>query len=179
MPSHDDERMHTHDFASNQKLRHKGDLEATKLGIEQNATNNDISHRKVHPGYKDNSLNASNDVSVTLHPRAQMMSENMSRNEIGPTLHKSSSTKERLLEQNNNSVPSGSQFTLTNNQKIRSKYDTAEKPLRMSKQLFEEYKHPDMIEEEKKEYPNEHSFRAQVLSDEEEEEKVPVRKIGK
>jgi hypothetical protein len=126
-----------------------GDI--TKPGLS--GTHNDISMRQGGAGYKDNSVSVANDLVVSVSTR-QAMTAIDSRNDHGIGL-KSSPTKERMNE-NVSSIPSGNQFTLTESRIVKAKFGTNEKPVKMSTELFGDYKNQNEIIEEERN-PNDNS----------------------
>lgn len=127
------------------------------------------------PLYNDSTLNMTNDVNVTLrHP------DLVSRNTASKGLMKQSSTKERLKEQE--SMPSGNQFTLNEEAGVVGRGNGGRGGGKVEQQLYEEYKHPDTIEEEKKEMmygsgpvsPEPPRFGKESDEEEEEEEKKGI-----
>ena len=152
IPQHEDsDRLYSKELNTNRKnLEQKGQsIDKTGLHVSEMQTLNDISHtRKITPCYQDSTLHMTNDVNITLNQNKSGLSSVNSRNNLEKSLFKNSSTKDKLKGQND-SVPSGNQFTLNNSQLIQNKMERNEKPTRMEKTLFEEYKHPNIIEEEK------------------------------
>lgn len=149
--SHEGEHLQSRFMTPRDRNMTKEDIgDRTKMGISDSHTHNDITIRRA--GYKDNSLSISNDVPLSM-PLRQNMTTNPSRNELGYGLVKSSSTKEKINDQHG-SLPSGNHFTLSEQQLVQAKFNSNDKPVKMSRELYEEYKHPNTIEEEKNNLDN-------------------------
>lgn len=156
-------------------------IDRTRLHMSEIQTLNDIPHtRKVVPWYQDSSLNITNDVNLTLNQNQIGLNTDNSQNILENGINKRTSTKEKLLGQGEN-IPSGNQFTLDGSEMVHTKIKNNIKSTKISKMLYEEYKHPDTIEEEKKEFPDCFSKKDKILpsiykdmSSDDEEEKIQV-----
>jgi len=175
----DVEKFHTQDLRMsdrNAEDREDG-IDQTSLHPKEMNTMNDISQRKIVPTYGDTSVNGGKDIHISMGQSTMVMTSSPSRNVINKVLMKNNSTKEKFAEQNH-SVPSGNQFTLNENNSSIVRGEMRDKPMKVSKMLYEEYKHPNTIEEEKKENPMVQERNSSHLpfyksdSDNSEEEKV-------
>lgn len=111
--------------------------------------NINISDRNVHKNYQDNTLMLSHDLEADVQlNRLGLINAASSRNFTNEVLQKNSSTKDRFDGQQTN--PSGYHFTHSQNHRLQKQLEQRDKPKKINKNLFEEYKHPDAIEEEKK-----------------------------
>jgi hypothetical protein len=148
--SRNDEYLQSRLLSNRDNISKENIGDITKLGVS--GTHNDITMRKAGAGYKDNSVSVANDLVVTVNTR-QAMTESASRNEYGNGL-KISPTKE-VMNDNIASVPSEYQFTLTDSRIIKAKFGNNEKPVKMSTELFGEYKNRnEIIEEERNPHDN-------------------------
>ena len=78
--------------------------------------------------------------------RLGLMNAASSRNFTSEVLQKNNSTKDKIDGQQTN--PSGNHFTHSHNQRMQGHLEQRDKPKKLNKNLFEEYKHPEVIEEE-------------------------------
>lgn len=139
--SNDDfERYYNRDADGNAYLRLPNDPrfanqynENTRLQTSEILSVNNISDRRP---YKDTALSISSDLVMALNPKG--ITSPTSRNLEKDILQKNPSTQDKLDQHTINSI---NQFTITNNSKKMQK---------VSEKLYEEYKHPETIEEEDK-----------------------------
>ena len=101
---------------------------------------NNPEERIAGSNYKDSTLIMSNDLTIG-------MNEGPSRNIDNTDLKVNPSTRDKFDHQTHSSV---NQFSMSNNRRLVKHLDASKKPQKMEKNLYEEYKHPNVIEEENK-----------------------------
>jgi hypothetical protein len=144
----DGERYGTKEISSN-KVHPDIENDNTRLQQSDLYWNMNISDRNVYKNYQDNTLMITNDLQAEMKAnRFGLMNAISSRNFTNEVLQKNSSTKDRFDGQQTN--PSGNHFTHSQNQIMKKQFEQRDKPKKLNKNLFEEYKHSDLIEEEKK-----------------------------
>jgi hypothetical protein len=148
IPTEEYEKFGSRELPTDNRMMNP-DIDRTQIQHSDLFSNQNGFERKNIPcNYKDSTLQLSHDLTMSMNiGREPAMTAQHSRNLI-TGLQKNSSTKDKFDHQQ--SLPSANQFTLTNNQLVITRQERMEKPKKIQKSLFEDFKNRDVIEEEKK-----------------------------
>lgn len=148
IPTEEYEKLGSREIPTDNRMMNP-DIDRTQLQHSDLFINqNGFDKKNVPYNYKDSTLQLSHDLTMSMNiGREPAMTAQHSRNLV-TGLQKNSSTKDKF--ENQHSLPSANQFTLSNNQMVITRRERKDKPKKIQKNLFEEYKNGDVIEEEKK-----------------------------